>query len=523
MLVSYFVAAVLLTVPASLIVIAAYRSAVGRAMRRSAGATVPDVLSRPEPRGPAKGPIAGAAAVPLRARLSLVYTAAAALAAVGLTAFTFMTEDIGWTFFRGFLIAYVFCWPLAPTLSALREEPPLHALRVAIGYCLFGAVVVLVWSSISRLVLGRADVQPLANLRGYAQILALTALPPLAIVLVSCTRRLRPVAPLVLAGLLIFSFGALAIQNAFIRAFDVARLRSPLLTLGYTPLFLLASLPMGYLCWKAQGWLGKRHRTKRSSDTQLLVDAWWLIAIFFGCANFSTQIGWRGLWALASFVLYRGVVGIGLARWRVSSTVPPPVRLLLLRVFGAPRRAEQMFDAVANQWRFDGNVNLIGGADLAARTLDPGETLAFLGGYLQSEFVHDAAGLERRLAALDEVRDPDGRFRVNDFFCFDDTWRPTLEALLGRSDVVLMDLRGFSRQNAGCLYEMEKLANHAKLERTLFVLDDDSDEDLLRTTVARALEPMRRAAPALELTRITRPSGRELRKVVSALRGLARA
>jgi hypothetical protein len=226
---------------------------------------------------------------------------------------------------------------------------------------------------------------------------------------------------------------------------------------------------------------------------------------------------------MLAFVVYRVIVGVWLGRWAMSSTVPPPTRLLLLRVFGAPRYAEPLFDAVSAQWRFDGTVNLIGGEDLAARTLDPGELLAFLGGRLQSQFVRSDADLRARIADLDEARDPDGRFRINDFFCFDDTWRSAVQALLGRSDVVLMDLRGFSRRNAGCQFEVGKLAENGLLPRTLFVLDDQSDEALLRATVAGALVPMGvTVVPEFEVARITGSSGRHLRQLVTSLRARVR-
>ena len=54
--------------------------------------------------------------------------------------------------------------------------------------------------------------------------------------------------------------------------------------------------------------------------------------------------------------------------------------------------------------------------------------------------------LQRRLAAQDEERDPDGRFRVNEFCCADTTWQATVVELMARAEVVLMDLRGISRE-----------------------------------------------------------------------------
>ena len=60
-----------------------------------------------------------------------------------------------------------------------------------------------------------------------------------------------------------------------------------------------------------------------------------------------------------------------------------------------------------------------------------------------------------RVAALDVAADADGRYRVNECDCHDTTWQA---ALVARSDLVLMDLRGFQARNAGCAHELAVLA-----------------------------------------------------------------
>ena len=127
--------------------------------------------------------------------------------------------------------------------------------------------------------------------------------------------------------------------------------------------------------------------------------------------------------------------------------------LLLLRVFGHQSRTERLFDFIARQWRFRGPVQLIAGADLAMRTVDPGDVLAFVSGRLRPVrgVGHEIPG---RIARLDMRPDPDGRFRINELYCLHDTWKTTLQTLLSVTDMVVMDLRGFSRQSKGCLYEL---------------------------------------------------------------------
>ena len=46
-----------------------------------------------------------------------------------------------------------------------------------------------------------------------------------------------------------------------------------------------------------------------------------------------------------------------------------------------------------------------------------------------------------------------------------------------------MDLRGFSRRNADCIFERHELARLVPLERVVFVIDRHTDEALLAETL----------------------------------------
>jgi hypothetical protein len=194
--------------------------------------------------------------------------------------------------------------------------------------------------------------------------------------------------------------------------------------------------------------------------------------------------------------------------------------LLLLRVFGFQQRTEKLFDSVAQRWRFRGTVKMIAGTDLAVRTIDPEDTIAFVGGRLRSRFVRNAADLRSRLEETEEARDPDGRFRVTEFFCHDDTWRPTLTALLLRSDVVLMDLRSFSENNSGCIFELRQLAEQERLAHTLFVVDSTTDVNFLESTRRRQVKEVG-ALPVLNLERVETDAGAQHEGAYQALRRLS--
>jgi hypothetical protein len=127
---------------------------------------------------------------------------------------------------------------------------------------------------------------------------------------------------------------------------------------------------------------------------------------------------------------------------------------------------------------------MIAGIDLISRTVEPHEFLDFVSGKLSRRFIDSEAALDRRISERDVAPDRDLRFRVNEFFCYDDTWKMVLSRLVHESDAVLMDLRGFSSRNAGCVFELRELARMISLERVVFVTDASTDEALLAATLA---------------------------------------
>ena len=166
----------------------------------------------------------------------------------------------------------------------------------------------------------------------------------------------------------------------------------------------------------------------------------------------NTPQSWR--YGAASLALYACLTRLMLPRLRRAARGHRPASLLVLRVFGSPGPSARRFQHIAMRWRTVGPIHLIAGADTAVTNLDLSEVFRFLTFRLRSVYVQDAADLERRLEKLDCAPDPDGRYRVNDFFCFDDTWKATFTALLRRSDAILLDLSGFGPKNAGAAFEL---------------------------------------------------------------------
>jgi hypothetical protein len=423
----------------------------------------------------------------VRLRIAGVYALAGMTASGVITGFLF-----GWGGLKGsplaiFTFWYTYCWPIVPTLAAVLVVPLRKALFVLVIYALAGMVIVCVWSVMAHVMAGDIDVKPLLNAGRFAAALFITAADVYLIILITGNRRLRAVCAPVLASLMLFGFTTLASRESWVVAYDQPWVPHGMVAkLGPDSWYMLMAVPAGWVCWHILKWLKRRFSAKSFSDVQLLVDTWWLIVTFSACVELSVTMGWFGLAGLTAFVVYRSVVTVGLRLWPIDVRLPPGRRLLLLRVFGFQQRTEQLFDAVALRWRFEGCATMIGAADLAMRTISLERLVSFLSGRLDEEFVRDESDLSAKLRYIDERRDPDGRFRIAEFFCFDSSWHATLKALLKRTDVVLMDLRSFSRSNLGCLFELQQLVESKSLSKTIFVVDDATDVQLLHATLAQA-------------------------------------
>jgi hypothetical protein len=79
--------------------------------------------------------------------------------------------------------------------------------------------------------------------------------------------------------------------------------------------------------------------------------------------------------------------------------------------------------------------------------------------------------------------------------CTDATWRAALERMLRDTDVVVMDLGGFSQSNRGCVYELGQIIEHIPLQRVMLVVDEDTDTACLVEVLGQAWSSMSEASP----------------------------
>jgi hypothetical protein len=260
-----------------------------------------------------------------------------------------------------------------------------------------------------------------------------------------------------------------------LRAFFMDHLESVIRTIaGLSLLGLLVSFVLGGLVFTM---VAKSYSRKNTSALWLVIVSSWIV---MAIASSHPE---RPLSMVTNLTAVAVATVVVRMLWRRQRrTDQPGIRLLLLRSFTLGRRSDRFFQELETLWRGIGSVQLIGGPDLALSTLEPHELLDFLRGRAGRYFVHRRAEVEARLAGFDYERDPDGCFRVNDLYCADAVWQYAVTRLLNRSDCVLMDLRGFNRHRAGCVFEIQRLAQSMPPSRVVFLVDSVTDRGFVEET-----------------------------------------
>lgn len=274
---------------------------------------------------------------------------------------------------------------------------------------------------------------------------------------------------------------------------------------------VVAVVLAGAAAWILVRSFARNYELNRASDQMLQVDA---VVVLFTIWSFlllgTVELAYL-VFAPMGFAMY----WIS-SRWlmkRREKTAPwtQPRTLLLLRVFGFRRRTQRLLEDIGDRWRFLGPIRLIGGPDVADSTLEPHEFFEYLNGRISRAFIASEDDLNDRTKEV-PAPDLDGLFRIEDFFCHDDTWQMTVSHLSGEADVVAMDLRGFSAASFGCEFEIEQLVATVPLRRVVLLIDKTTDMDRLELILQVAWQSMPEDSPNLDdceqRIRVLRSSGR---------------
>lgn len=254
-------------------------------------------------------------------------------------------------------------------------------------------------------------------------------------------------------------------------------------------------------------WVGLAHEQKVFSDAQFQVFCWMLTAgaivvVFTALATPETQ----RLDAIGLYLALLGCTGLALlAYWAVVRygirPLPTNRRLLVLRVFSAERSGERLLDELEEYWRTIGPIMLIGGTDVAKRTIDPAKAANFVRRRLDDICVPNLFMLHKRVAAMDELPDPDGRYRVNEFFCTNDLWKQAVALLLNLSDAIVLDLTEFAARNAGTAWELGLLSQRGALARTVCLVSARTDLNAVRRVLRLPPDSPLPAGSVIEIER----------------------
>lgn len=397
---------------------------------------------------------------------------------------------------RALTLGAVYAWPMALGWGLLRRWRWWRTL-LAVALYLLAMLALVTWRSISP--------QPLLASLGWLG--GIVLMPVAVVLLIGASGRIRAVAPYLLPiCLLLAGASVIALQWMAGGAGDPPRWLIALVsTVGAWPAIALLTLaPWLLLAWPA--WaiaraLASAYRRKRFSDLWYLFAAYWFVVLAASALPALQGVGPVALTQLLPW-LWIPLAGWALRGW----LAPPPAAptLLVLRVFQQDAGVQMLFDRVVERWRLSGNTVLIAGTDLLSRTLDPDDLFTFLDGRLAQRFIASDAQVAERLREFDLAPDPDGRYRVNECYCFDSTWQAALVALVRQADVVLMDLRGFQARNLGCRHELGVLAAAPTLQRVVLLFDEGTERAVAQVDVADA--PPGRfvwiAAPRLDQRRV---------------------
>jgi hypothetical protein len=499
-----------LSLPLCFLLLRLYRASLLKGMDARAGGAATEPATRVQPGPPASSlhiaqldlrPVATATIVRQAVRgpwrLAAVYAGAGiAYAAVMTAGWLLATHDNNVVWTKLTILFWVYFWPAVLAVMLVAAYDRVRRWQLLGAY--FGVLAALMAAALAR--------SPDLTLIQVPLLWVLTNGPESILLLTFLLRPIRAVGPLVLVFLLMAAIGS---QTLLSVASANPSVLQPIaefgfgLGLGGTQVFfgmiLLGIVAFAALGWPLLGWIGRRYERKRFSDQSITIDS---VFLLFGVVQ-SIGLAFEGaLWILTGLVAFAAFKTVALLSFRaVRERHETPRTLLLLRVFRLGKRSEQLFDKLRKHWQRVGSITMIAGPDLATTTVEPHEFLEFLSGRLGRQFVSGAQDLDRRVATMDRAVDPDGRYRINEFFCRTDTWQMTMQRLAADSDAVLMDLRSFSPNNQGCLFELGRLLDGVDLARVVLLVDETTDRAFLDSTLQRlwselSTDSPNRGAPA---------------------------
>jgi hypothetical protein len=187
----------------------------------------------------------------------------------------------------------------------------------------------------------------------------------------------------------------------------------------------------------------------------------------------------------------------------------PPLSIVYLRIFENQPRARTFLQGA---WREFGYVYLL----RSAASVTPAEFRQFkrsgekFSGLLIGSAAQFGAELTRPLPGpirkrrhrftnvgpqTVRVRDRYGSYPPRTFLCHGSIWQSSVDTLLDRADLVVLDLSGMMPDNRGVLYEVQRVIDRKRIEQVIFLADQRSDRDYLHREISGAWSQMAHGSP----------------------------
>lgn len=405
-----------------------------------------------------------------RRRLAVVLIVLSLLMGISVAWFLlmFVYHEGGFGPVKLLIMGAIYAAPIVPVLGMLWRWSWMRVVAAACGYLSFCVLIVALRSTEQQSYSG--VVMWLAGQIG---------LPLAAVLILTGSGKARAAAPYLFLPFLVLTTASIlgldALEGSMESEYSGAIAALAGWFGAHLTFILFAVVPWIIAFWPVRSlsrWLAMRYRKQAFSEVTYLFGGYWLLSLLFYALPPFHVLGFGTFGVLSAWLWIP--IGFRIARPLLVRQGPAPV-LLVLRVFRRDAEVEELFDRTIERWRASGSAVLIAGSDLVSRTMNPDDLFAFIQGSLANRFVRDEETLRQQLASIETRPDHDGRYRVSDFYCFDTTWQAVLVALVGRADRVLMDLRGLTAQNRGCLFELETLANAKHIKRIVLLNDSVTD------------------------------------------------
>ena len=409
----------------------------------------------------------------------------------------------------GFLVGvWIYVWPIVPATLIITPLSWRLTLGLIAGYCAIFLLLVIWASTVFDLPATQFGALKLparssANPETSTKLWLIVNTAPTLLVLICFNRWVRSVAPLALSIITITVSGMLAAYLALFSSCGVDLAVSVSVALSLHPAWLvlgtmvLSLVVFGAIGWTLARWIAQAYNRNAVSDQSLILDALWLLyAVMYAMWLVLGGVAWLAT-APVAFVLYKIV--LLWAHWLLMPSAHTAHGLTFLRVFALGRRSERLLDSLSRYWRHIGSVQMITGPDVARSTVQPHQFLDFVSGRLAAHFVRDAGSLAQSVKGWNRKIGKDGRYSINNFFCYSDSWQLALPQLVVEG-AVLLDLRSFSQANAGCIHELRYLITKVPLQRCLLLVDDTTDMGFLEDTLSSVWQTLASDSPNRELS-----------------------